>query len=51
MTLVIVSIILMNLTIRIGYKKKYGKYLPLPKEVRSPMTAANEGFRLETCPI
>ena len=28
MTLVIVSIILMNLTIRIGYKKKYGKYLP-----------------------
>ena len=28
MTLVIVSIILMNLTIRIGYKKKYGKYIP-----------------------
>ena len=27
MTLVIVSIILMNLTIRIGYKKKYGKYI------------------------
>ena len=27
-TLVIVSIILMNLTIRIGYKKKYGKYIP-----------------------
>ena len=28
MTLVIVSIILMNLAIRIGYKKKYGKYIP-----------------------
>ena len=28
MPLVIVSIILMNLTIRIGYRKKYGKYIP-----------------------
>ena len=28
MTLVILSIILMNLTIRRGYRKKYGKYVP-----------------------
>ena len=36
MTLIIVSIILMNLTIRIEYKKKYGKYLPRTQRSAEP---------------